>query len=297
MSKNIAIAYCADNQSTVQGLTQKLSQASYNFKHYSCTKTTSESSLSDQLLDCKDPILLIISDNFLKSAQCMSRALKIVQTKGEQMLSVVIPGVSKKEDGTISEQSTNFDRVSDIIQYINYWQDQYLDLRRQKRQMEDLDEEKFNAHLKVMRDISSEVGEFLRMLRNSRYASIEDFSKNQFENFFAFTQDSNGWELYKSLNIHDEPSPVEVASEEPTIDLKDIPGVHLLDEEAIEEKIEAEVEVELENNSDAKEISAKDIPFELTNETTPIEETEIEAVIEEELASGTENEVEAEEIE
>ena len=79
--------------------------------------------------------------------------LSFLQTKGEQVLPIVVSGYSQDhETGETKKIDTNFERVSDIIQYINYWQDQYLDLRRQKRQIKDLDEASFNAHLKVMRE-------------------------------------------------------------------------------------------------------------------------------------------------
>jgi hypothetical protein len=162
MSKqNVAVAFCADNEATVKSLMTPLSITDYSFQFYPCTRTTNEASLSEQLLAQDAPILLFISDNFLKSAQCMSRALKLLGAKKQVILPIVIDGVTEnEEDGTSMTIPTDFDRVSDIIQYINYWQDQYLDLRRQKRQLEGLDEDKFNAHLKAMREISSEAGSF-----------------------------------------------------------------------------------------------------------------------------------------
>lgn len=212
--KKIAIAYCIENIKIADEIEKQLGRAKYQFDHFYCKRSTSEASLSDQLLNQTSPILLIISDNFLKSAQCMANGLRLLQEKGDRLLPIIVDGTDNDENtGEAIQVATNFERVSDIIQYINYWQDQYLDLRRQKRQLSDLDESKFSAHLKVMREISSEVGEYLRNLRNLNYARIEEFQANHYERFFRFASDQSGWESYKiaiaSLPIDPVPTPSE----------------------------------------------------------------------------------------
>ncbi|MCB0548477.1 MAG: hypothetical protein KDD19_12925, partial [Phaeodactylibacter sp.] len=198
-AKNIAIAYCSDNEHVVRQIEQQLSLAGYQFQHYAGTRTTAGVPLADQLLNQPNPILLIVSDNFLKAAQCMNRGLKLLQEKRNQILPVVIEGVAKDEQkGETIKIQTDFERVSDIIQYINFWQDQYLDLRRQKRQMKDFDEDAFNAHLKTMREISSEAGEFLRVLRGMNYLTHQGLVANGYEEFFKFSNDLEGWNRFKS---------------------------------------------------------------------------------------------------
>jgi len=242
--QTIAVAYCADNETIVKSLIEPLQSTNYNFQHYPCTRTTSEAPLSEQLLGQSSPILLFISDNFLKSAQCMSRALKLLHEKRQQIMPIVIDGVSKDEEsGELVKVETDFDRVSDIIQYINYWQDQYLDLRRQKRQLEGLDEEKFNAHLKVMREVSSEAGEFLRLLRTMIYLNQYEFQANHYEQFFLLNEDQDGWNRFKAQNPGLEPNIEE--EEAPPVDVGDIPGADMLglgEEAPQEEEEEAQVE-------------------------------------------------------
>jgi NADP-dependent 3-hydroxy acid dehydrogenase YdfG/tetratricopeptide (TPR) repeat protein len=254
-TKNIAIAYCADNERAAREIEQKLRPAGYHFNLISCTRTTAGASLPEQLLAQPYPVLLLVSDNFLKSAQCMARGLRLLQEKRHQILPVVIDGVAKDEQSDEwTTITTDFERVSDIIQYINYWQDQYLDLRRQKRQMKDYDEQAFNEHLKVMREISSEAGEFLRVLRSMDFRLYPDFKANAFESFFLFTNDHNSWHSFKA-QYQEEQAPAlddrldaeeiteavlhssEEIAEEPPIDFSQIPGIALLpsEEEAPEE--------------------------------------------------------------
>ncbi|MCB0616407.1 MAG: TIR domain-containing protein, partial [Phaeodactylibacter sp.] len=223
-TKNIAIAYCADNEQVVKQIEQQLSSSGYEFQHFVGTKTTAGPPLADQLLNQPNPILLIVSDNYLKAAQCMQHGLKLLQEKRNQILPVVIEGLAEDEQtGKPLKIQTDFERVSDIIQYINYWQDQYLDLRRQKRQMKDFDENAFNTHLKIMREISSEAGEFLRVLRGMNYLTHQELVDNSFEHFFKFTDDASGWNRFKAQGaIYMPPKPTvteeeeEAPAEEPT---------------------------------------------------------------------------------
>jgi NADP-dependent 3-hydroxy acid dehydrogenase YdfG/Flp pilus assembly protein TadD len=286
MSTNsIALAYCADNEATVKEIEQQLSASAYSFHHYSCNRSTSNTFLSDQLLGQSDPILLFVSDNFLKSAQCMSHSLKLLQERRHDILPVIIDGLKEDEQtGEKVKVATEFERVSDIIQYINYWQDRYLDLRREKRQIEGLDEDNFNAHLKIMREISSEAGEFLRMLRTMTYLNLPEFTVNHFEQFFIFTDDRDGWVHYKSTAQSYQPeqlqtpppneteappeeatvAPEEEQTEEPPIEIADIPGIGLLNQKEDER-------AERQSEPTEEPLSPEPAP---TEDSEPAEETE-----------------------
>ena len=158
--KTVALAYCIDNHQIAEQIDQTLSKTkNYRIEHYYGKKKTSDPSLNQQLENEENLILLIISDNFLKSAQCMNDSLDLLQQKGDQILPIITPGVKRDPDtGEPLTVETNFQRVSDIIQYINYWQDQYLNLRRQKRQLElEMDSAELNSHLKIMREIKNKL--------------------------------------------------------------------------------------------------------------------------------------------
>lgn len=246
MSTNsIALAYCADNEATVAEVQQDLSASPYTFHHFTCNRSTNNNFLSDQLLGQSDPILLFISDNFLKSAQCMSRGLKLLQERRHDILPIIIDGITEDPaTGQKKAVQTDFERVSDIIQYINYWQDQYLDLRRQKRQMSELDEDNFNTHLKVMREVSSEVGEFLRLLRSMNYLLLPQFQANAYQQFFIFTEDEGTWGSFKTsfqtqqpVATEPEEEPVEnKAEEEEPLNIAGIPNIEMLNLDQQESK-------------------------------------------------------------
>lgn len=289
--KNIALAYCIDNIKIAEEIERQISRAAYAFDHIYCKRATSEDPLSNQLRTKRGTILLIISDNFLKSAQCMNNSLRLLQDRSNDILPVIVDGQSRDEQtGELSSTPTHFDRVSDIIKYINYWQDQYLDLRKQKRQIHDMDEERFNEHLRVMREISGEIGEFLRTLRNLPYLSYQEFSNNNFEAFFRFTNDDNAWRNFRELPAL-EPLRMNAVAEvaEPEYNISDIPGINLLQETVIT-SAEEEVVHQPEPVAEVPQLINSDT-FEFVNETldAPNEPETPVIMAEPELASPTES--------
>ncbi|MCG8331564.1 MAG: SDR family NAD(P)-dependent oxidoreductase [Chitinophagales bacterium] len=284
-NQNIAVAYCADNEAVVESLIKPLKTSNFTFTLYPCTRTTSEASLTEQLLGQSSPILLFISDNFLKSAQCMSRALKLLNEKRQVIQPIVINGATKDEaTGEMLTVQTDFDRVSDIIQYINYWQDQYLDLRRQKRHVEDTDEEKFNAHLKVMREISSEAGEFLRLLRSMIYLNKYEFQANHYEQFFLFNDAEPQWKQFISQN----PGLKPIVEEEqaPPVDIADIPGADML---GLGEEAPQEEPTPTEEPTTAEMPAEDGADLNIVSEPSPLVEVEI--PVEEEMNVLSDNDL------
>lgn len=137
----------------------------------------------------------------------MYRGLQMLQDRRNQLFPIIVDGV-KNDDATGQTIGvpTHFDRVSDIIQYINHWQDQYLDMRRQKRHLHDLDENAFNEHLRIMREISSEAGEFLRVLRTIPHQTLEELEASDYEAVFRFVNAASDWEPFKRLRLNEKMS-------------------------------------------------------------------------------------------
>ncbi len=318
--QNVAIAYCIDNINVAESLDQQLSPAAGQVTHLYGSRNNPDKILTDQILKHNGPILLLISDNYLKSTSCMLGGLHLLNEKQDNILPIVIDGQRKdKESGEPVTVPTQFDRISDMIQYINYWQDQYLDLRRQKRELSDLDEETFNNHLKSIREISSETSEFLRLLRNMEHYTLAEFSHNDFQAFFQFVGDQHAWESFQKNRLHfrmqqqagdaasrDE-SDVEVMEREspatelsPEIDLGDIPGLDLLEgvqaEEAAADSSASE-ELPQEEEEPLAEIPEEETSVaeaEEESEEVVSEEAEVEASesTDQDIPPGTEIELE-----
>jgi len=241
--QQLTLAYSSENAQAAATIEQQLRQAGYAFQHIVNNKEQDRQSLFERLEGAEGKVVVLISDNFLKSTTCMNGALRFFQNNVNRVLPVVVEGTAIDEaTGATVAVPAHFERVSDIIQYINHWQDRYLDVRRQKRHLEGIDEEGFNAHLKVMRDISSEIGEFLRWLRSAEYVSLSDLQSSNYERFFRFTGDEDKlWnfrtpsDAAASAPPQPEPMVLEDASDLPDIDLSDIPGISLLPAEPMAE--------------------------------------------------------------
>ena len=106
--------------------------------------------------------------------------------------------------------------------------------------MSELDEDHFNTHLKVMREVSSEAGEFLRLLRSMNYLLLPQFQANAYQQFFIFTEDEAAWAGFKAgfntsefgvsdEGIGTETETVDEEGEAPGPDIIDnIPGIEKL---------------------------------------------------------------------
>lgn len=240
---SIALAYCIENLPIAEGIEQALSPTRYSFEHFYCKKSevSQRETLALQLQDHDGPILLLISDNFLKSLNCMNQALKLIQSRSSDIMPVVINGRKMDEEsGEFIETTTQFEKIGDIIPYINFWQNQYLDLRSQRSSIEtdsNYDKQAFGEHLRVLRQVSSEASEFLRVLRNMQHYSFEEFSENHFQAFFQFVDDEEEWETFRAK---------EPIVEIPTANLK-TEGKAIedhLEKEAEEDQIEKEEQME-----------------------------------------------------
>ncbi len=128
----------------------------------------------------KNPILLLISDNFLKSEKCMFGAYKMFNyfnIPGE-LQPIVIDG--SKSNGSDKVGATRFDRISDVIRYMNHWQEIYLNLG------ENEDEEPLDTtRIEKAKEISDSIGDIMSLLRNAPYLRIEEEREIEFETLRA----------------------------------------------------------------------------------------------------------------
>jgi NADP-dependent 3-hydroxy acid dehydrogenase YdfG/Tfp pilus assembly protein PilF len=260
-TKRILLAFHQENLSIVQKVQEVLQTANYDYELLPCSDQNRP--LYEQLTEYSDPVLMFISDNYLKCAGCMQNGLVTLQSlsTNNRVLPVVIDGMYTEEDGKQEVVPTRFERVSDVIQYLNYWQDEYLNLRRKKRNSE-VEDQAVNHRLKVVRGISSEVGEYLRHLRVTNHRTWEQFEYDHYQALFAFVRDPETHDRLKQQGFRVEKTlvepelPAEEVSEETMIDLSDIPGMELL----------PTFEPESEPEEEEKE------PAEATQENEPLQE-------------------------
>ena len=95
-------------------------------KLFSIDSSKPLSSLENEVIkENNSKVVLIISDNFLKTEACMNSALPFIQSleQSKRLLIVSTDGVSTDAFGITKYTPTSFDRVSQVIQYMNFWQE------------------------------------------------------------------------------------------------------------------------------------------------------------------------------
>jgi len=196
----INIAYISDNQELINKMINDLKSTEVSFNLIDGNNFVNGESFYSRLVEDDSPCLLIISDNFLKSQLCLNQGLAYLQTliKNEQVVPIIIDGVVIDIAGNRQLIPTEFDKVSNVIKYMNFWQEKYLDLRKLKRSIPEDEAEEFGKKLKIVRGISSEVGEYLRNLRDTNYFSYSEFSANQYETFFRIFGDEAAYSKFIS---------------------------------------------------------------------------------------------------
>ncbi len=284
-TKQNVIVYSSDNQEVATQLITGLTQAGFpvlpkEISEYSKTPLHQESESPD------GAIILLVTDNFLKSRGCMHGALQALKdwaTSGK-LVPVVADGRQPKAGGGWENVPTTFDRVSNIIQYMNHWQDHYLELRKEKRHHEE--DEKLEKELELTKAISTEVGEFLRYLRNLNWYTLEDFRFDGFKVLRKFYGEAIiADDATASTTAVAEPSPakgrsqkslaeiIQDSSEElmaenqelsknkgseeeenPPVDVSEIPGMDMLNEAARKDSASDEDEEDDEVNAILNEV-------------------------------------------
>lgn len=212
------LAYCKENQNIAHEIDAKLSLVGIDFDHVAGDEISGANGLQAQLKDRKEPILLLVSDNFLRSTECMYQALFMLQASEHtnQVQPVVIDGRKRLPDGSYQPVPTTFERVSNVIQYMNYWQERYLDLRKLKREATDtILVDKIEDQLKIVRSTSSEVGEFLRILRGVEYWTFDQMAHNDFALFFETLEAPELHQNYKEKIKNNQIVLPEIIEEEP----------------------------------------------------------------------------------
>ncbi|MEO1410001.1 MAG: SDR family NAD(P)-dependent oxidoreductase [Bacteroidota bacterium] len=231
-------------------LERELRPAGFVFHHQLSLEGREHLDFNETLKSSSHPIILLLSDNYLKSISPMHQILGTFQEllgQGRLQCIVIDGWYPGEKPGTFDSVPTTFDRIGQIIKYMNFWQEKYLDMRHQSRSSaNDLEED-----LKIVRGISTQVGEFLRYLRDTSYWEYPLLQQSNFQAFFHRFGDEASFQAFSAQRVNqavgqsgtDRPSTAkEVSTLSPTVDppeeesmleeeeiiIEQIPGMDLL---------------------------------------------------------------------
>ena len=180
--KTLDLAYSQLNSNTASDISKELQSLGFNVNSIVIDAPDVLNPLSI-LSVSKNPIILLISDNFLKSEACMYGASKLFNyfSIPNELQILVIDGTETKEGNITESNTTRFDRISDVIRYMNHWQEIYLNLKEQNenQELEDLD------RLEKTKDISNSIGDLMSFLRGAPNIRIEKERNVDFETLIS----------------------------------------------------------------------------------------------------------------
>ena len=179
-TKHIALVYHQHNQFVAQAFEKTFAKVAVQFEHLVCKDGDAGMDFNATFAAEKNPIVLLISDNFLKSEAAMNGAFPVFQQhiSNRQISPIVIDGV----DNSGTQVSTEFSRIGDIIKYMNFWQDNYLNLRSEARNRGEIDDH-LESRIKNVREISTNIGEYLRFIRDQQVPHIKELVEDHFAVF------------------------------------------------------------------------------------------------------------------
>jgi len=207
--KKVHLIYCAANEAEVQTTITRLAKANYTFSEINNVKFEQKAHFTEALFNINSPAILFLSDNFIKCTTCMNGTTSLLKELIEknQILPIVLDGRYANDDNTDYKLvATQIKKVGHILKYMNYWQDQYLSLRRKKRS-EDLTEEE-KIELQTVKSIGNQVVDFLRCVKENTHLEYDTFKNNHFEAFFQRFGDKESHEQFKQIDQESKVDPV-----------------------------------------------------------------------------------------
>ena len=248
---NLTIGYNEADKFIAQEIKQSLEQVGITV-HLIPSNLPGGEYLFDRLKTNTGKSLILISNNFLRDSNSVYNAFDICKNLMEQkqLLPIICPDLVVA-DGKVEKTATKIEKIGDMIKFMNYWQEKYLDIRKglRKDNLSSNEQQILSEKLNIVRPISSEMGEILRLFKVHKATYLEELRASSYSAIFnllnnqsAHRQLKDGLEsgLYKAklaegilLNSQSTTTeePVAIQEEELVEDLVNIdsiPGMSLL---------------------------------------------------------------------
>ena len=171
----IILAYAPENSALAEHVDQSLSRIGIPFEH-------ANAAVAEQIASAGEPVLLLVTDNFLTNQACMTGLLPVLQTLVAQkrLVAVLADGINAAGEPV----HTEIDRMSNALHYMKHWQDVWLAMSDQHQHATGETRAALVAELDATRALANTVGDLISILREAGYMSWQQFEANDFEAFF-----------------------------------------------------------------------------------------------------------------
>jgi len=171
----IILAYAPENSALAEHIDRALSRIGIPFEH-------AHDAIATQIAAAGEPVLMLVTDNFLTNQACMRGLLPVLQglTLEKRLVAVLADGVNAAGEMV----HTEIDRMSNALHYMKHWQDVWLGLSDQHQQATGEERASLVAELDATRALANEVGDLISTLREAGSMTWPQFEANDFEAFF-----------------------------------------------------------------------------------------------------------------
>jgi NADP-dependent 3-hydroxy acid dehydrogenase YdfG len=171
----IILAFAPENTVLAETLDHSLSRIGIPFEYASQHSPA-------EIAAAGEPVLWMITDNFLKNRQKMEGLLSVMQgmAADNRLTAVVADGI----DPAGNAVPTSIDRMAGMLHYMNHWQNAWLALSEQHQHAQGAEKEALLAELDAVRKIANEIGEVINLLREQGFANWQQLAHNDYALFF-----------------------------------------------------------------------------------------------------------------
>lgn len=183
----IILIYNRANQAIAAQIDQQLSRIGIPFEHIGGASDLQPGKIAAFLQSTQEPVLLLLTDNFLKDTTCMADLLPAFQValSERRILPVVADGRYSNDGGiTYHAVPTQYDRMVNALQFMNYWQNTWLELSDQHTHTQGDAKEALVERLNITRNIANEMGDFISALRESGAVTLTELVSDHYAIFF-----------------------------------------------------------------------------------------------------------------
>ncbi|HNG89998.1 MAG TPA: hypothetical protein PK858_07330, partial [Saprospiraceae bacterium] len=209
----ILLAYSPANADLAATLSTDLGRIGLPFDHITCLPQDAPGDFAARLRQHEEPVLLIVTDNLLRSTQCMGGLLEAVQHLHLHRLLMPIVADGKNAQG--EPVPTHIDRMVNALQYMNHWQNDWLSISTEYQQASGSVKTALETELDLHRTIANQVGDLVGLLREAGAVEWPRFVHKGYAAFFERFGLHAWHEQYLSMQ-KPAPPPPPVAPQEPT---------------------------------------------------------------------------------
>lgn len=211
---SLTLAYFLNDQQTARRLVNSL-KSHIDFREILIDKNNEGPTLVEQVNDNDRWLLLLVSDGFLRSPNCMLRLQEVL--RGDRSVLLVYVRSWQYDELTDEEgpvQISLADQTA-VMHYVNHWEDRYIDLRTQEGELMAIGGSAFANYLRKIRETSTEMEELLYRLQEQTSCTEDELRAEDYKTLFFFADRPRLWEDFRD-------------GSQTTADLSGIPGMGML---------------------------------------------------------------------